>query len=151
MEYFGGKRRVRVMVLLFGHDKTVADWVSKKTGTPLRNWHHAIGIINDDGLLIGCASFHDMNGSNVEVCFYGPHSLNVSIVRKLMHFAFVTLNANRVSARTPRQNKAIARHLERLGFVREGVVRRYYAPQKRWDAMLFGMLKGEAERYLRTP
>lgn len=132
------------MRLLFGHDKTVADWASKQTGAPLRGWHHAVGIIDRTGLLVGCASFHDMNGSNVEICFHGPSCATLSIARGLARFAFEGLKAHRVSARTPRQNKAISRHLPRFGFKFEGVLKHYYGPNKRLDAIMFGLLREDA-------
>lgn len=136
------------MNLLFGHDKTVADWASKQTGAPLRAWHHAVGIIDGAGLLVGCASFHDMNGSNVEVCFHGPGCARASIARGLARFAFHDLRALRVTARTPRQNKTMTRHLPRFGFRFEGILRRYFGPTKRLDAVVFGLLKEDASALL---
>lgn len=136
------------MNLLFGHDRTVADWASKQTGAPVRNWHHAVGVIDRDGLLVGAATFHDMNGSNVEFCFYGPGSVSVSIMRGLVAFAFGALGASRVTARTPRGNKLIARHLPRWGFKFEGVMRRYYGNAKRLDALMFGLLREDAGMWM---
>lgn len=137
------------MNLLFGHDKTVADWVSKKQGKPLRNWHHAVGILDKDGLLIGCASFHDFNGSNIEICYFGPGSPTASIARGLMRFAFEGLKVSRVTARTPRANKRIIQALPAFGFKMEGVMKHYYGPFKRFDAIVFGLLASDATRFIR--
>lgn len=137
------------MNLLFGHDKTVADWTSQQTGAPLRAWHHAVGVIDGSGLLVGAASFHDMNGSNVEICFHGPGCARVSVARGLARFAFEGLKAHRVSARTPRQNKTMSRHLPRFGFKFEGVLRHYFGPSKRLDAIMFGLLREDAKMLLR--
>ena len=134
------------MNLLFGHDKTVADFASRQTGAPLRAWHHAVGIIDPSGLLVGAASWHDMNGSNVEICFYGPKCLRASLVHGLARFAFVSLGVTRVTARTPRKNKMIARHLPRLGFRFEGILRHYYGPTRGLDALIFGLLAEDAAR-----
>jgi RimJ/RimL family protein N-acetyltransferase len=136
------------MNLLFGHDKVVADWASKKFGKPLRNWHVAIGIIDDAGVLVGAASFHDYNESNIEFSFYGPGAARASIVRPLMKFAFETLKVNRVTARTPRQNKIVIRHLPAFGFHMEGVMKHYYGPVKRLDAIVFGLTKADAQRFI---
>jgi len=136
------------MNLLFGHDKTVADWASKKSGAPLREWFYAVGIIDSNGVLIGAASFHDMNGSNVEICFYGPGAVTKSVMKGLAFFAFVTLNVNRVTARTPRMNKLVLRHLPRWGFKFEGVMKRYYGPHKRLDAVVFGLMPEDAEKLM---
>lgn len=136
------------MKLLFGHDKTVADWASQKTGRPLRCWHHAIGVLDSEGVLVGAASFHDMNGSNVEIAFYGPRSASPSVMRGLARFAFDTLGVHRVTAKTPRQNKIVTRHLPRWGFRFEGVMRRYYGAGKRLDAILFGLVREDAAKLL---
>jgi RimJ/RimL family protein N-acetyltransferase len=134
------------MNLLFGHDKAVADFASKQTGAPLRAWHHAVGVIDAAGLLVGAASFHDMNGSNVEICFYGPQCLRASLMHGLAQFAFIGLGAHRVTARTPRKNRMVARHLPRLGFRFEGILRHYYGPTKALDALIFGLLAEDAGR-----
>lgn len=136
------------MNLLFSHDRSVADWVSKKQGKPLRNWHWAVGVINAEGLLVGCASFHDFNGSNIEICYYGPGSPTIGIVRGLMRFAFFTLNVSRVTARTPRQNKLVIRGLKTFGFKMEGVMKHYYGPFKRLDAVVFGLVASDAKRFI---
>jgi RimJ/RimL family protein N-acetyltransferase len=134
--------------LLFGHDKVVADWASKKTGKPLRNWHHAIGVIDNNGLLVGCASFHDFNGSNVELCYFGPGTMSLSIAKQLMRFAFGNLKVNRISARTPRQNKQALKGFRIFGFRMEGVAKHYYGPVKRLDAVMFGMLASDAKKFM---
>ncbi len=134
------------MNLLFGHDKTVADWVSTKNGKSLQYWNHAIGIINNEGLLIGAATFHEYNGSNVEFCFYGPQSVTHNIMRQLVNFAFDVLKVNRVTARTPRRNKIVNRHLPRYGFKVEGIMRHYYGPVKKLDGIVYGLLRSDADR-----
>lgn len=136
------------MNLLFGHDKAVADWASQQFGSPLRNWYFAIGLIDNEGLLRGAASFHDFNGSNIEICFYGPGAMTPSAVRGLMKFAFVELKANRITARTPRQNKAVIRALPKFGFRCEGVAKRYFGATKRLDAIMFGLLKADAQKHI---
>ena len=147
MEYPRRKRGIRLN-LLFGHDKTVADWVSKKSGKTLREWYHAVGVIDDDGLLCGAATFHDMNGSNAEICFWGPNSARPSIAKGLMKFAFDILKVKRITARTPRQNKTIIKHLPFYGFRCEGVMKHYFAPIKRMDAIVFGLLEADARKFM---
>lgn len=136
------------MNLLFGHDKTVADWASKQFGSPLRNWYFALGVIDSAGALVGAASFHDFNGSNIELCWYGPGAMTPTILRGLMKFAFIDLKCARVTARTPRQNKAVTRALPRFGFNCEGVAKHYFGPVKRLDAIMFGLLKADAMKYI---
>ena len=125
----------------------VADWASQQTGAPLRNWFHAVGVVDDAGAICGAASFHDMNGSNVELAVHCPRALRAGLVKQLFRFAFVTLGAHRVTIKTPRQNSVIKRHAPRFGFKFEGIMRHYYGPTKRLDAILFGLLKDDARRY----
>jgi RimJ/RimL family protein N-acetyltransferase len=137
------------MNLVFGDDQRIADWASKVSGSPLRNWNYAVGIIDRTGLLVGAISLHDMNGSNVEFCWYGKHSASLSVVRGMLNFCFNKLKVNRVMAKTPRQNKMVLKHLPRYGFRFEGVMKRYYGPTKRLDGIVFGLLRPDAERFLR--
>ena len=137
------------MKLLYGHDKEVADWASKQFGWPLRNWYFAVGIVDNAGTLCGAASFHDLNGSNGEICFYGPGALRPSLVRELMRFAFDGMKLHRLTAKTPRQNRQVIRALPKLGFRMEGVLKHYYGPVKRYDAVVFGLLEKDARRWIK--
>lgn len=136
------------MNLVFGDDRTIADWVSKRSGKPLRNWHHAIGIIDRDGLLIGAASFHDFNGFNTELVFWGPGAFSASVARGLMRFAFDVMGAIRVTARTPRKNRVVVRGLPAFGFRCEGIAKCYFGPTKSLDAIVFGLLASDARRFI---
>lgn len=136
------------MNLLFGHDKVVADWASKMFGSPLRNWYFAVGIINGDGKLVGAASFHGYNGSDIELCYYGPGSCSLGAWKGLLRFAFEELKVNRMTARVPRQNKKVLNSLPALGFKMEGVMRHYYGPVKRLDAIVFGLLEKDARKLI---
>lgn len=136
------------MILLFGHDKIVADWASRKFGKPLRNWYFAVGIVDKTGMLIGAASFHGYNGSDIEVCYYGPGSVSAEAVKGLMRFAFDQLKVNRITARVPRQNRVVLQGLPAFGFKMEGVMRHFYGPFKRWDAIVFGLLEKDARKFI---
>lgn len=136
------------MRLLFGEEKTVADWASAMFGHPLRNWYFAQGIVDKAGVLRGAATWHDMNGSNIELCFYGPGAMSADIARALMRFAFDEIKVNRISAKTQRGNKIIARALPSFGFRFEGIARRYYGPTKKLDAVMFGLLADDARKFI---
>lgn len=136
------------MKLIFGQDKLVADWASKKFGKPLRNWYFAIGIADKTESLVGAASFHGYNGSDVELCYYGPGSCSLGAWRGLLSFAFDNLKVNRITARVPRQNKNVLKGLPGLGFKMEGVMRHYYGPVKRLDAIVFGLLETDARKII---
>lgn len=137
------------MILLFGHDTTVAEWASSKFGRKIAVWNYALGVLDRDGALRGAATFHDWNGSNIEVSYWGPWTLRLSVVCGIARFCFVELGANRITARTPRSNKIMTRHLRKLGFRHEGVSPVYYGPRRADDAVIFGLLARDAGRLLR--
>ena len=84
----------------------------------------------------------------MELSFYGPGAVTASVVRQLMRYAFDWLKVNRVTAKTPRQNKTVICGLPSFGFRMEGVMRHYYGPVKRLDAIVFGLLKADAIRFM---
>lgn len=134
--------------LVVGHDKVVADWATKKFGRPLAPCHAALGIIDTSGTLVGAALFQDFNGSNVEVSYFGQNSLRLNIVRGLMRFAFDKLRVNRMTVRTPARNKTVSRHVAKLGFRHEGSLKYYYGPFAKDTALLFGLTRKGAERFI---
>lgn len=136
------------MNLMYGHDKTVADWVSKKWGKSIPPWYFAIGILNSEGLLKGGITFHNYNGSNIELCYYGPNTLTPSIWKGVADFCINKLKVNRLTVSVPRRNKSMTKNLPRLGFKVEGVLRHYYGPYKRDDAIIFGILASEGQKFL---
>lgn len=128
------------MILLFGHDQTVADWVSKKWGKPIPPWYFAIGILDKEGILKGGATFHNFNGSNIELCYYGPQTFSKDVVKGINQFVFGHLKANRLTISVPRKNKLLVKSVARMGFKVEGVLRHFYGPYNRDDAIVFGIL-----------
>ena len=83
-----------------------------------------------DGDLIGWCSLSrwnpDHRSAALGYCFgeaaWG-HGYATEAARALLHWAFETLDLNRVQAETDTRNLASARVLEKLGFVREGTLR----------------------------
>ena len=127
------------MQLLHGHDLEVATWVHDKYQAGIAPYIAALGLI-DGNEIKGAATFHDYNGANVELCYWGPKTLSLRIVCELTKFCFHGLKVQRVTARTPRWNKPVIRGLEKLGFIREGILHHYYGPYRRDDAFLFALL-----------
>ena len=137
-----------LIILLFNNDKTVADWVSKKWGKPIPPWYFAVGILNKEGLLQGAATFHNYNGSNIELCYYGPRTVTKEVVKGLTDFVVNHVKVTRITACVPRSNKLLNKSLLKLGFKVEGVLRHYFGPYKKYDAIVFGILAEEAIRFL---
>lgn len=137
--------------LVAGHDKVVAQWAEKKFGRALAPYHAAFGIIDASGALVGAALFQDFNGSNVEVSYFGRNALRLNIVRGLMLYAFDKLRVNRMTVRTPARNKPVSQHIVKLGFRHEGSLKYYYGPFAKDTALLFGLTRKGAERFIGKP
>ena len=131
------------VILLFGHDQTVADWVSKKWGKPIPPWYHAIGVLDTDGVLKGGATFHNFNGSNIELCYYGPQTFSLDVIKGLTRFVFNHLKCSRLTVSVPRKNKVLIKSVSRMGMKVEGVLKHYYGPFNRDDAIVFGVLAND--------
>jgi [ribosomal protein S5]-alanine N-acetyltransferase len=94
------------------------------TGTPL-----AVNRVSD-GAFIGWCSLSrwnpDHRSAALGYCFDDAawgHGYATEAARALLQWAFDTLDLNRVQAETDTRNAASARVLEKLGFVREGMLR----------------------------
>lgn len=127
------------MRLLFGQDKYVADVVGFGLGVVFSGPYVAIGFMDDGGNVRGGAIFNHYNGSNVEVTVYAPKMAARGLIRAVLHYVFVQLKCNRLTARTRRDNKLAQKSLMRLGFKFEANLPLYYGPNKNDAAILYRM------------
>jgi ribosomal-protein-alanine N-acetyltransferase len=84
-----------------------------------------------DGAFIGWCSLTrwnpDYRSASLGYCFDDAawgHGYATEAVRVLLRWAFDTLDLNRAQAETDTRNVASARVLEKLGFMREGTLRK---------------------------
>ncbi len=136
------------MRTLIGHDESVTAWVSKKLNKPILGPLATIGWLGPDGTLKGAAVFNDFNGSNIEITICGAGTMTRQTIREAMRYAFVQQKVNRLSARTERCNKRMRQLMPRIGFTFESVAARYFGPHRRNDALVYRMLRADAERWL---
>ncbi len=72
------------------------------------------------------------------------HGYATEAAHALLHWAFDTLDLNRVQAETDTRNEASARVLEKLGFVREGTLREdCVVDGEVSDSWVYGLLRRE--------
>ena len=110
------------------------------------------GVIRrSDGRFLGsCALFH-FNGHNhcAEVGYalgreYWGHGFNHEALAAVLDHAFTALHLHRIEAELDPRNAASIRALERLGFVREGVLReRCIVGNEVSDSLMMGLLASE--------
>ncbi|MFA6984629.1 MAG: GNAT family protein [Arenimonas sp.] len=137
------------MQLVFGQDELVADWVGVNLGTEILPPYTAIGGTIDGRSLVLGAVFSQWNGSNLEITLYGPGALKRGPLRAFYHYAFIQLNATRVSANVKRANKRMLKAMTRLGFEFEGTSKRFYGPTKQDDALRFAMFPDTAKDWMK--
>lgn len=115
--------------LLHNADDAVAHWAFQAFRLTPSKFDMAVGIVSPDGALAGAILFQAYNGSNVEVSYYGPHTMSPGIVRFIARIVIQHFDASRLTACTSKRNKRFIRALLKLGFVLEGHMRRYYGPR----------------------
>jgi RimJ/RimL family protein N-acetyltransferase len=104
-----------------------------------------------DGAFIGWCSLTRWNpqyrSASMGYCFDDAawgHGYATEAARALLHWAFDTMDLNRVQAVTDTRNAASARVLGKLGFVREGTLREdCVVNDEVSDSWVFGLLRRE--------
>lgn len=114
-----------------------------------------LGIeLEQDGRLIGiCNLFHfDWQCRRCETGYcmgreHWGHGYMQEAMRALIEYGFGQLDLNRIEADTDPRNAGSVRMLERLGFVREGLLReRWIVEGEVSDSAFYGLLRREWER-----
>lgn len=134
--------------LVFAGDR-VAEFVARGLGAPVVPPYTAFGVESAAGNMVAGAVFNQHTGANIEVSVYAPGALRRGFIRAIMHYAFVQLGCCRLTARTRRGNRAMRTILPKMGFGYEGTMRRFYGPTRSDDAFMFGLMRENAERWLR--
>jgi len=135
--------------LLFGQNEYVGGIVGSALGVTFYGPYSSIGFLDDTGHVRGGAIFNNYNGSNIEVTVYAPNMATRGMIRAVMHYVFVQLGCNRMTARTRRNNKAAQKALPRMGFKYEATLQLYYGPGKNDAAVLYWIDRETAiERWL---
>lgn len=104
-------------------------------------WYSTIGNVIDGRM--AAVVIYTQNGEDIElhlVMHPGSRWLTSDFARAIFSFPFRQLGLNRVSAVVVKSNYALQRLLIALGFVIEGIRRKFLHGE---DVVLFGMLKEE--------
>jgi RimJ/RimL family protein N-acetyltransferase len=115
--------------LLFDCDEEVAHWLFKIYEWPAFKFNKAIGLVDSEGILIGAVLYHNWNGNNVEIAYYGKGTMTLGIYRSLARYAILQFDASRLSAITSKKNRQLIKGLMKTGFKFEGTSRCYYGKQ----------------------
>jgi RimJ/RimL family protein N-acetyltransferase len=133
--------------LLYGCDAKVAEWAGKQLNTPFVPPFVAIGVVDDLNAIVGAVIFNDYTGCNIEFTAVGRHAWTREIMQAIYAYPFHQLGVLRVTARTQRSNARVRRILPKLGFVFEGVQKKFYGKTRADDALVFALFPEITERY----
>lgn len=133
------------MNLLFGHDKTVAEWVARQAHSkPPVAPYTAFGFVDSRGTLTGGCVFTGYNGDTVELSLAGRSAATRSGWAAITSYVFDQLGCSRLQMHTNRRNKHTLRMLAPaagqggLGVHYEGVARSFFGKD---DAIVYSLVK----------
>src|SRR6185369_4894085 len=137
--------------LLFECDEEVALWLYQQMGWPAYKFDKAIGIVREDGQMVGAVLYQHWNGCNVEVSYYGKGTMTAGIMRCMARYTLIVFNPSRITVNTSKKNKRFIRSLQRFGFRLEGMSRRYYGAddKNRNTAVRFVAFREDIEKVAR--
>lgn len=102
------------------------------------------GIVGEDGWPLGGAVYHNYHPEyrSIEISFATAtkRCLTRQIIREILSDPFARLDCQRVTAVTPRLARPAREFLERIGFKREGLIRKGFGTD---HAVVYGLLKSE--------
>lgn len=137
------------MELVAGYDEAVADWAGRQLGVKFVQPLRAFGILNGNGQAVGAAVFNDYyKGGNVEWTHVGPGTIRPGLMRDLARFAFIDLQASRVTAKTAYRNVKVRKLLPKAGFTFEFTQKRYFGPERGDDALVYVLFRENAQRWI---
>ena len=134
-------------------DQRIADWVAQRIpdfgcGADFGPCV-ALGIGMGGELVAGCIynSFQPAYKSiELSMAATTPAWAKRVTIAALLGYPFDQLQVNRVTTYTRKSNERALRLNAGLGFVREGIVRQGYGDE---DAVIMGLLRSDAEKWLR--
>lgn len=132
------------MKLLFGQNEDVGQIVGDALGVIFHGPYEAIGFLDNAGYVRGGAIFNNYNGSNIEVTVYAPNMATRGMIRAVMHYVFVQLKCNRLTAKTRRSNKTAQKMLPRMGFSFETTLKQWYGADRKDDAVQYVLTRDDA-------
>lgn len=131
------------MPLLFGHDKTVAEWVARQANSkPAVAPFTAFGFVDAGGRLTGGCVFTGYNGDTVELSLAGRGAATRAALAAVVSYVFDQLACSRLQMHTKRRNKRVLKMLAgRLGVHYEGVARSYFG--KNDDGVVYALTRDD--------
>lgn len=135
---------------VFGQDEALIRWACEKIGYVSAERFagcNALGVVDGQGALGAVAIYSGYDGDfhDIEISFAMEPGFYLSraAISMFLRYPFGQLKCARVTAATPRRATSTRQFLEKLGFKREGVLRRRFGTD---DAVVYGILAKEWAR-----
>lgn len=133
---------------IYGQDARVAQWVAKRVDEEDFDGCKAIGV-ERNGVLIAGVVYTMYTGPSI--CMHvagepGSHWLSQEFLYRVFAYPFLQLKCYRVTGLVRADNLHAQRFDEKLGFVREGLMRK--AASDGTDMIVYGMLREDC-RFLK--
>lgn len=122
-------------MILYDHDAEVAGWYAEKLGIKVVPAHSAIGVLDDEFTLRGAMILQMENDYTATVHLYSEVARLSPFTRG--GFEWMFSHAYRINAQSRANDKAMRRHLPRLGFRFEGRQKDWFGPGQ--DVLSFYM------------
>lgn len=129
--------------MIYGYDAEIAYWVAQRLGVNSFGPCRAIGV-GLDGEIIAGVVYHDCRHRSLEMSIASttPKWATRLTLKHFFAYPFLTQGVDRVTALVDADATDIQRFDERLGFVKEGVLRKAHP---NGDAIIYGMLREECK------
>lgn len=132
-------------MILFGHDKTIGEWVGNKINKPFFEPFTTMGVINKDGLLIGGFVFNTHTGDSIEMSLAGKGVARRSVWRAILAYVFGQLKCSRLQIHTSVDNKIVKKLAPKLGFTFEGKSRNFYGENR--DGLMYSFIRNDIDKF----
>lgn len=129
------------MIFLRGEDAIVSAYVSGQTGDQYIDVMRTLGILNDQGRIVGGFVVTNYTGYGVELSIAGRGCVSRGAWNALGDIVFRELGCQRLSVTTRRSNKRVRKMAPKFKFKFEGIARRFYGDE---DGIVFSLLRDEA-------
>jgi hypothetical protein len=117
----------------------VAAWAAGRMGQAVIPPFYAVGVMDNRGEPIGALIWSELTGANIELTIYGPRAFPRGVIIASFAYAFNALGVSRITVRCQADKPKLIRLIEKMGWRREGTLRRFYGPEL--DAVIFGMVR----------
>lgn len=95
-------------------------------GQPPLKFDRCLGVVDNVGELVGYVLFHNWNGSNIELSYYGENTMTPGIIRCIARFIICTFDPARLTVIISKRNRRFLRSVQKIGFKLEGAQRCFY-------------------------